>query len=130
MYVSSAISFSSTVISFGEEIVMLMQVASFLDPYLELMMLEEETIEDKGIKFEGDVETVEFRDVTFTYPKADKPVLRNISFEIKRGEKISIVGLNGAGKSTLIKLICRMYKADSGDILVNGRNIYDYDYMS
>ena len=130
MYVSSAISFSSTVISFGEEIVMLMQVASFLDPYLELMMLEEETIEDKGIKFEGDVENVEFRDVTFTYPKADKPVLRNISFEIKRGEKISIVGLNGAGKSTLIKLICRMYKADSGDILVNGRNIYDYDYMS
>lgn len=130
MYVSSAISFSSTVISFGEEIVMLMQVASFLDPYLEMMMLEEETIEDKGIKFEGDVETVEFRDVTFTYPKADKPVLRNISFEIKRGEKISIVGLNGAGKSTLIKLICRMYKADSGDILVNGRNIYDYDYMS
>ena len=130
MYVSSAISFSSTIISFGEEIVMLMQVASFLDPYLELMKLEEETIEDKGIKFEGDVETVEFRDVTFTYPKADKPVLRNISFEIKRGEKISIVGLNGAGKSTLIKLICRMYKADSGDILVNGRNIYDYDYMS
>ena len=130
MYVSSAISFSSTIISFGEEIVMLMQVASFLDPYLELMKLEEETIEDKGIKFEGDVETVEFRDVTFTYPKADKPVLRNISFEIKRGEKISIVGLNGAGKSTLIKLICRMYKGDSGDILVNGRNIYDYDYMS
>ena len=130
MYVYSAISFSSTIISFGEEIVMLMQVASFLDPYLELMKLEEETIEDKGIKFEGDVETVEFRDVTFTYPKADKPVLRNISFEIKRGEKISIVGLNGAGKSTLIKLICRMYKADSGDILVNGRNIYDYDYMS
>lgn len=130
MYVSSAISFSSTIISFGEEIVMLMQVASFLDPYLELMKLEEETIEDKGIKFEGDVETVEFRDVTFTYPKADKPVLRNISFKIKRGEKISIVGLNGAGKSTLIKLICRMYKVDSGDILVNGRNIYDYDYMS
>ena len=80
--------------------------------------------------FSGDIETVEFRDVTFTYPKAEKPILKNITFEIHKGEKISIVGLNGAGKSTLVKLICRMYKADSGQILVNGKNIYDYDYNS
>ena len=65
-----------------------------------------------------------------TYPKAEKPVLSNVSFSVHKGEKISIVGLNGAGKSTLVKLICRMYQADSGEILVNGRNIYDYDYLS
>ena len=76
------------------------------------------------------VETLEFRNVSFTYPKAEKPVLKNVSFAVKKGEKISIVGLNGAGKSTLVKLICRMYKADSGEILVNGRDIYDYDYLS
>ena len=57
-------------------------------------------------------------------------MLSDISFQIHRGEKISIVGLNGAGKSTLVKLICRMYRADSGEIRVNGRNIYDYDYLS
>jgi len=56
--------------------------------------------------------------------------LKNVSFQIKKGEKISIVGLNGAGKSTLVKLICRMYQADSGEILINGRNIYEYEYLS
>lgn len=130
MYVTSAITFSSTVIKFGENIVGLWQNIQFLQPYNEFMALKEETKDTSGISFEGEVETLEFRNVTFTYPKAEKPVLSNVSFSVHKGEKISIVGLNGAGKSTLVKLICRMYQADSGEILVNGRNIYDYDYLS
>ena len=130
MYVTSAITFSSTVIKFGENIVGLWQNIQFLQPYNEFMALKEETKDTSGIPFEGEVETLEFRNVTFTYPKAEKPVLSNVSFSVHKGEKISIVGLNGAGKSTLVKLICRMYQADSGGILVNGRNIYDYDYLS
>ena len=94
------------------------------------MSLEEETMETGKELFEGPINTVEFKNVTFTYPKADKPTLNNVSFSVNRGEKISIVGLNGAGKSTLVKLICRMYKVDSGEILVNGKNIYDYDYRT
>lgn len=130
MYVTSAINFSQSIVKFGEQIVELLQQMSFLAPYMEFMALTEETKVTGKEVFSGDIETVEFRDVTFTYPKADKPILKNISFEVKKGEKISIVGLNGAGKSTLVKLICRMYQADSGEILVNGKNIYDYDYNS
>lgn len=130
MYVSSAINFSTMVTSFGESVVTMMQFLSWLDPYMEFMALAEETKQTGKEPFSGDVETIEFKDVTFTYPNAEKPVLKNISFSIKKGEKISIVGLNGAGKSTLVKLICRMYQADSGEILINGKNIYDYDYMS
>lgn len=130
MYVTSAINFSTSIEKFGEQIVGLLQMMGFLEPYMEFMTLEEETKEYGKEMFSGDIETVEFRDVTFTYPKAEKPTLNNITFEIHKGEKISIVGLNGAGKSTLVKLICRMYKADSGQILVNGKNIYDYDYNS
>lgn len=130
MYVTSAINFTANVLSFGTSIIGMMQGLSFLEPYMEFMAIKEETKQEGKIKFEGAVETVEFNNVTFTYPKAEKPVLRNVSFSIHRGEKISIVGLNGAGKSTLVKLICRMYKADSGEIKINGRNIYDYDYMS
>ena len=130
MYVSAAINFSSMITLFGQSAVSLMQFLSWLEPYMEFMSLAEETKAMGKIPFEGDVETVEFRNVTFTYPKAEKAVLLNISFSIKKGEKISIVGLNGAGKSTLVKLICRMYQADSGEILINGRNIYDYEYMS
>ena len=130
MYVSSAITFSSTIIQFGENLIGLWQNSQFLVPYQEFMALKEETIEDGGVPMDDTVETLEFRNVSFTYPKAEKPVLKNVSFAVKKGEKISIVGLNGAGKSTLVKLICRMYKADSGEILVNGRDIYDYDYLS
>lgn len=130
MYVSSAITFSSTIIQFGENLIGLWQNSQFLVPYQEFMALKEETVEDGGVPMDDIVETLEFRNVSFTYPKAEKPVLKNVSFAVKKGEKISIVGLNGAGKSTLVKLICRMYKADSGEILVNGRDIYDYDYLS
>lgn len=130
MYVSAAINFTGSIFDFGESVVTVMQVLSYLDPYMEFMALEEETRSTGGAAFEGPVETVEFSHVTFTYPKAEKAVLTDISFTIHRGEKISIVGLNGAGKSTLVKLICRMYRADSGEIQINGRNIYDYDYMS
>lgn len=130
MYVSSAITFSSTIIQFGENLIGLWQNSQFLVPYQEFMALKEETVKDGGMPMDDSVETLEFRNVSFTYPKAEKPVLKDISFTVRKGEKISIVGLNGAGKSTLVKLICRMYKADSGEILVNGRDIYDYDYLS
>lgn len=106
------------------------QVLSFLDPYLEFMSLKEETVEEGKEKLNAPIETVEFSHVTFTYPKAEKPVLKDVTFSIHKGEKISIVGLNGAGKSTLVKLICRMYRADSGEIKINGKNIYEYDYQS
>lgn len=130
MYVSAAINISNMVVGLGGSIVMLLQFLGWLDPYMEFMSLAEETKQTGKEPFNGEVETVEFKNVTFTYPNAEKPVLKNISFSIKKGEKISIVGLNGAGKSTLVKLICRMYQADSGEILVNGKNIYEYEYLS
>lgn len=130
MYVTAAINFSTSVVAFGESVTMLMMTLSFLEPYMEFMGLKEETAVAGKEKFTGPVETIEFDHVTFTYPKAEKPVLKDVSFSIHKGEKISIVGLNGAGKSTLVKLICRMYQADSGVIKINGKNIYDYDYLS
>ncbi|MCM1254383.1 MAG: ABC transporter ATP-binding protein/permease [Clostridium sp.] len=128
MYVSAAMNFTSSVREMGESVVDTMQTLSFLEPYLEFMSLEEEEVCSGMEKLENGIDTIEFQNVTFTYPNAEKPVLKNISFSVKKGEKISVVGLNGAGKSTLVKLLCRMYKADSGDILINGKSIYSYDY--
>lgn len=71
--------------------------------------------------------TLEFKNVYFKYPGSEKEVLKNISFTIKNGEKISIVGHNGAGKSTVIKLILGLYKPDKGEILLNGVNIEKYN---
>ncbi len=60
------------------------------------------------------------KNVTFTYPGADKPTLRNLSVDIKPGESIALVGLNGAGKTTLLKLLTRLYDVDSGTISIDG----------
>ena len=60
------------------------------------------------------------RNVTFTYPGASQPTLRNLSLDIKPGESIALVGLNGAGKTTLLKLITRLYDVDSGEITIDG----------
>lgn len=71
---------------------------------------------------------VEFKNVSFRYPtdKNDGPyVLKNLSFTMKPGEKIAIVGVNGAGKTTLIKLLCRVYDPTDGVILVNGTDLRD-----
>jgi len=56
--------------------------------------------------------------------------LDNITFEIREGEKISIVGLNGAGKSTIVKLLCRLYRPDSGTIYINDMDIFEYEHIS
>jgi len=71
---------------------------------------------------------VEFRDVSFRYPgepSANPLVLKNISFIIRPGEKVAIVGVNGSGKTTLIKLLCRIYDPTEGSIYVNGTDLKD-----
>lgn len=71
---------------------------------------------------------IEFRNVAFSYPGTDKKVLDGINITVEPGEHLSIVGLNGAGKTTFIKLLCRLYDPTSGEILLDGKNIKDYDY--
>lgn len=130
MYVSSAVNFTSTFMETFRSFTDLQRLFSFLDPFMEFMNLKEEKKETGKIPFEGTIESVVFEHVTFTYEGSDTPVLNDISFTIQKGEKISIVGLNGAGKTTLIKLICRLYKPDRGTILINGNDIFSYDYES
>jgi ATP-binding cassette subfamily B protein len=71
--------------------------------------------------------SLEFRNVSFTYPGKKAAALKNVSFKIEAGEAIALVGRNGAGKTTIVKLLNRLYDPDSGEILVGGRNIKDYD---
>lgn len=72
--------------------------------------------------------TIEFQDVSFTYPGTEKEVLSHISFVIHPEERLALVGKNGSGKSTFIKLLCRLYEPTSGKILYNGIDIIKINY--
>ena len=71
--------------------------------------------------------TVEFRDVSFAYPGADAPVLRNLSFSVAAGTTTAIIGSTGAGKTTLISLLPRLFDVTDGGVLVDGVDVRDLD---
>ncbi len=70
---------------------------------------------------------IEFEEVSFSYPGATEPALDGVTFEIRPGETVAVVGRNGAGKSTLFKLLCRLYDPTGGRILLDGVDIREYD---
>src|SRR5713101_1775052 len=70
---------------------------------------------------------IHFENVTFAYPGAEANALSNLTFTVKPGETLAIVGRNGAGKTTLFKLICRLYDPNEGRILIDGIDIRDFD---
>lgn len=70
---------------------------------------------------------IEFRNVSFRYPGTKELVLDHVSLKIEPSEKIAVVGKNGSGKTTLVKLLCRLYEPEEGEILWNGKNIRKYD---
>ncbi|HEX9476882.1 MAG TPA: ABC transporter ATP-binding protein [Candidatus Dormibacteraeota bacterium] len=70
---------------------------------------------------------IRFDNVTFAYPGAEANALTDLSFTVKPGETLAIVGRNGAGKTTLFKLICRLYDPNAGRILIDGIDIRDFD---
>lgn len=71
---------------------------------------------------------VEFRNVSFKYPGAENWALKNVSMKFKVGKRLAIVGENGSGKTTFIKLLCRLYDPQEGQILLNGIDIRKYNY--
>jgi ATP-binding cassette subfamily B protein len=69
----------------------------------------------------------EFRDVTFMYPGRTEPVLKGVSFQLKPGERIALIGENGQGKTTIVKLMMRLYDPTEGQILLDGVDLREYD---
>ena len=66
--------------------------------------------------------------MSYSYPGAAVPALSHDSFRLEPGKKIAVVGMNGSGKTTMVKLLCRLYDPDGGRVMLNGRNVREYDY--
>lgn len=89
-----------------------------MNAYNELYTKVKEMNRDNPIPFSKEIE---FKNVSFTFPKAHKPVLNNINLTVKKGEKIGFVGSSGSGKTTLMNILLRFFEQDSGEILVDGK---------
>lgn len=100
----------------------------FISDTFEFLNLQENI---KGTPPVTDVSTfgssLKAENLCFTYPGNKEKCIDNFGFEIKKGEIIAIAGPNGAGKSTLVRLLCRLYDPDSGNILLDGTNIRHFD---
>ena len=144
-YLIDAASFSSKIGLFGDMIVFssyaMQVIMSFLMLAMIFMMLPRAQVSakrinevlDKKVKLkEGNITssketgTITFKNVSFKYPKAEEYVLKDISFDIKKGETVAFIGSTGSGKSTLINLIPRFYDVTEGEILVDNINVKEY----
>ncbi|MDY5101807.1 MAG: ABC transporter ATP-binding protein [Agathobacter sp.] len=96
-------------------------VSENLEKVRNYFVLKQKELEKDGSEEIEYFESVRFEHVSFSYPKSEVDAIQDISFEIKKGEHIAIVGENGAGKSTFIKLLCGIYVPREGNVFFNGQ---------
>lgn len=125
---------TSLLLGFFDNIARLDKICKAIDFYREYKNLMETKSNitagniqnEKNINFSNTV--IKFDNVSFTYPGTEKVILKNINIEIKKGEKIGMVGLNGSGKTTFIKLLTRLYDPTEGQITLDGVDIREIPY--
>lgn len=124
MYIGAAATFSSSMANLFNNIIRLRQDCRYLEEYVKLEEMPLETYKSGNIE---DIDiakiSLEFRQVSFRYPGTNNDVLKDVSFKLKQGESLSIVGKNGAGKTTIIKLLSRLFQPTGGKILINDVDI-------
>ena len=114
----------STSASVYEGTLFIDNLISFMDEKQSVVPLDEKNPETVR---HGEPHTIEFCNVSFSYPGTDRPVIKNVNLKFNPGETVVLVGLNGAGKTTLIKLLTRLYDPTEGVIKLDGKDIRSYD---
>lgn len=130
LLINATINFNDQINVFLSELLMLNQQLIYLKPLVEfneMLQMEKDT---GDLSLDQEIQSVEFRNVSFRYPKTSHDVLKECSFKLENSKNLSIVGRNGSGKTTIIKLLARLYQPQSGEILVNGVNINQYEEKS
>lgn len=128
VFSTSMIYSSNAVVRLVTDSSMLYDTLLYMEKFFDFININSPTSDETSIEeFPNQIEEIEFKNVNFSYENNTTFALKNISFKVKKGEKIAIVGENGAGKTTLIKLFCHFYDLKSGDILINRNSINLYN---
>lgn len=115
-------SISSFIREYGRLVGCSLRVNDYIEFFSQELFLDYEIKE-----YDEEFKSLEFKNVSYSYYLQEGKALDNVSFKISNNEKLALVGYNGAGKTTLIKLICGLYHATEGEILINGINIERFD---
>ncbi len=129
--------YTGALMSIAAEVSMLISLSAtiyegtlFIDNIISFMKVKPTvipTVENPLSVSRGTAHTIKFENVSFRYPGTERDVLKNINLTIRPGETAVLVGLNGAGKTTFIKLLTRLYDPTEGRILLDGRDLREYD---
>jgi ABC-type multidrug transport system fused ATPase/permease subunit len=130
LYTNALLSISTNVSVLINSSATIYEGTLFIDNLIDFMK-EKQTVvakkKDPDKVSHGQPHTIVFDHVSFSYPGSDKKVISDVSFTVRPGETLVLVGLNGAGKTTLIKLLTRLYDPTEGRILLDGKDIRNYD---
>ena len=130
LYTGALTSIATTVASLISVSASVYEGTLFVDNLISFMKVEPTVVpnvEQPSSVRRGEAHTIEFKDVSFKYPGTDRFVLKNINLTLRPGETAVLVGLNGAGKTTFIKLLTRLYDPTEGVILLDGKDLREYD---
>lgn len=128
--VNATVSLFNSINGIQNEVLNVNQQLVYLKEYQDFSSLFTLESETKDLYLNDSIRTIEFKNVSFSYPNSEKNVLKNINLKFVRGKKYSLVGKNGSGKTTLIKLLSGLYFPTNGEILINGININEYEIDS
>ncbi|MEK7452092.1 MAG: ABC transporter ATP-binding protein, partial [Patescibacteria group bacterium] len=129
-YIGAFVGLERFMVSQAWQIAQLFEHTNYLNSFRTLEQLKPMIIERVDAEVLSSIETLKLIDVSYTYPNTTIFALEHVSFSIKKGDRLAIVGENGAGKSTLVKIMMRLYEPTSGTILINGKDYRDYTLES
>lgn len=92
--------------------------------FLDLEVVKEE--DDSNAEELGEIQSLEFRNVSFVYPNTSNLALKDVNFSLKKGETVAVVGKNGSGKSTMVKVLTQLYSSYEGEVLINNQDVSNY----
>lgn len=130
LYVGAYRSLERFMVSQVWQISMLYEHTRYLDSFRKLQNIKPAITDSESVKKLTEILCMELRNVSFRYQRSDQDAVSSVSFSLKPGERIALVGENGAGKSTIVKLLLRLYEPTSGTILINGEDYRNFTLES